>query len=115
MALLLIQAVLCTWPPTPSLVRKIDATTGAVTTLGASASPAFVGVALDSSLIYVGDFTTNLGTSASPAFSGPFFVAVDSSGNVFVGDFNANLVRKIYGLGARRPALSSSSRSSASP
>ena len=60
-----------------NLIRKITAK-GVVTTLAGSGSP---GAA------------NGLGTAAS--FSAPAGVAVDATGNVYVGDSNNNLVRKI--------------------
>lgn len=98
-----------------NLVRKIAASDGAVTSLGTSASPPFigpVGVAVDTSgtVVYVADtnnnlvrkiiidlveVSTTLGISASPAFRGPYGVAVDGDGNLFVGDSGNNLVRRI--------------------
>jgi len=96
-----------------NLVRKIDAVTSAMMSLGTSASPSFyrpIGVAVDGSgHVYVADEGNNLvrkidavtgavtilGTSASPPFKYPFGVAVDGSGNVYVADTDNSLVRKI--------------------
>ena len=85
-----------------SLVRRIDAMTQAVTSLGTSASPTFNwprDMAVDTAgNVYVADTgnnmirridamtqaVTSLGTSASPAFDKPSGVAVDAVGDVIV-------------------------------
>ena len=62
------------------LIRKIDASTGNVTTVAGRA-----GISLP--------FSNGIGTNAT--FSGPIGIAVDVSGNIYVGDKSNNLIRKI--------------------
>ena len=61
-----------------SLVRKVTPT-GIVTT--------FAGTA--------GSFALTDGTGTAAAFGGPFGIAFDASGNLFIGDYNNNAIRKI--------------------
>jgi len=66
-----------------NLIRKIVPSTGAVTTLAGSGKAA----------------ATN-GTGTAAAFNGPAGVTVDPlSGNIYVADFNNNLIRKITPAG----------------
>jgi serine/threonine-protein kinase len=63
-----------------NLIRKISA--GAVTTLAGGSKTAKAN-----------------GTGTAASFSGPAGVAVDAAGNVYVADFNNNLIRKITAAG----------------
>jgi sugar lactone lactonase YvrE len=63
-------------------VRKVTSSTGEVTTLAGSGSAAFAD-----------------GTGTSASFSRPLDVSVDGDGNVYVGDYNNFLVRKVTPTG----------------
>ena len=107
-----------------ALIRKIDTTTGAVTSIGTSASPAFFGpkgLAVDSSgNVYVADSGNNVireiatsgavtifagsasfaagyqnGTGTGALFNEPVGLAIDSSNNLYVTDYNNEAIRKI--------------------
>jgi kumamolisin len=110
-------------------IREINTTSGAVTTIGSSASPAFIepkGIVVDSSgNVYVADYGNNAirkiatngtvtffaGSTTGVAgynnaqgtqalFNGPLGLAIDSSKNLYVADFNNEVIRKITSAGA---------------
>lgn len=59
-------------------IRRIDGATGAVTTLAGSNA-----------------FGTADGTGAAARFTNPHGIAIDAGGNLYVGDFDNNMIRKV--------------------
>jgi streptogramin lyase len=72
-------------------IREINAATGAVTTLAG-------GGLTNGTTIGTKSGSAN-GTGAAALFNGPSGVAVDATGNVYVADFNNNLIREISPVG----------------
>lgn len=64
-------------------VRRVDAVTGVITTVAGSGTPGFSG---------------DGGPAASAKLQDPLGVAVDTAGNVFIGDFSNQRVRRVDGV-----------------
>ena len=75
-------------------VRKVDGTTGIITTVAGSGPTGIV----DSS------FSGDGGPATSATLAIPFGLALDSSGNLYVAAFHDHVVRKVEGVVAIPPA-----------
>src|SRR5439155_1203677 len=61
-------------------IRKVDAASGIITTVAGNGSPTFAG---------------DGGAATSASLNGPFGVALDASGNLYVADLNNYRIRKV--------------------
>jgi sugar lactone lactonase YvrE len=66
-------------------IRRVDATTGVITTVAGS-GPACFGC---------GGFSGDGGPATSAELAGPFWVAVDTKGNLFIGDIGNHRIREV--------------------
>ena len=69
-------------------IRKVDATTGVISTVAGDGTPAFSG---------------DGGPAASASLSAPIHVALDAQGNLFIADAGNERVRRVEALGVPTP------------